>query len=64
MHTTAPHQASTVRVFAQQLSSTRRGARLARLLVAERLTAWQVSPSVSERAVQITAELAANAGAP
>ncbi|WP_063991931.1 ATP-binding protein [Streptomyces sp. Root66D1] len=61
MYATTPHQHSIVRTFAQQLSSTRRGARLARLLVAERLTAWEVSPSVAERAVQITAELAANA---
>lgn len=61
MHTITPHQAANVRVFAQRLSSTRRGARLARLLVAERLTAWEVSPSVAERAVWISAELAANA---
>ncbi|MYR58936.1 ATP-binding protein [Streptomyces sp. SID625] len=61
MHTTSPHQPRTAGAFAQQLSSTPRGARRARLLVAERLTAWKVSPGVAERAVQITAELAANA---
>ncbi|WP_373302035.1 MULTISPECIES: ATP-binding protein [Streptomyces] len=61
MYTITPHQPAAVRVFAQRLSATRRGARLARLLVAERLTAWEVSPSVAERAAQITAELAANA---
>jgi anti-sigma regulatory factor (Ser/Thr protein kinase) len=48
-------------MFAQLLSSTRRGARLARLLAAERLRAWPVSPGVTERAEQIVAELAANA---
>jgi len=45
----------------QRLSSTRRGARLARLPTVERLQAWQVSPSVTQRAEQIVAELAANA---
>ncbi|MDT9689817.1 ATP-binding protein [Streptomyces sp. P9(2023)] len=61
MHTTTPHQLTAVRAFTQRLSSTRRGARLARLLVAERLTAWEVSPGVAERTEQIVAELAANA---
>ncbi|MFF0425548.1 ATP-binding protein [Streptomyces sp. NPDC004520] len=61
MHTITPHQPVTVRTFAQQLSSTRRGARLARLLVMERLTAWEVSLSVADRAERIVAELAANA---
>lgn len=61
MYTITPHQPVIVRTFAQRLSSTRRGARLARLLVMERLTAWGVSPSVAERAEQIVAELAANA---
>ncbi|MFE1438654.1 ATP-binding protein [Streptomyces sp. NPDC058739] len=61
MNTPTPQLCSTVRTFAQQLSSTRRGARLARLLAAERLTAWQVSPRVIERAEHVVAELAANA---
>ncbi|WP_307808397.1 ATP-binding protein [Streptomyces oryzae] len=43
------------------LSSTRRGARLARLLAAGELRAWQLPPSVAERAERIVAELAANA---
>ncbi|WP_324788929.1 ATP-binding protein [Streptomyces sp. H51] len=61
MSTTAPQFTATVRTFAQLLSSTRRGARLARLLAAEQLRAWEVSPGVTERAEQIIAELAANA---
>ncbi|WP_432087422.1 hypothetical protein [Streptomyces sp. bgisy095] len=55
MYTTRPHQLCTVRKLAQRLSSARQGARLARLLVAERLTAWEMSPGVAERVVQITA---------
>jgi anti-sigma regulatory factor (Ser/Thr protein kinase) len=47
--------------FSQLLSSTRRGARLARLLAVEALRAWDVPPAVLERAEQIVAELAANA---
>lgn len=47
--------------FSQLLSSTRRGARLARLLAAGELRAWGVSPSVIDRAEHIVAELAANA---
>jgi anti-sigma regulatory factor (Ser/Thr protein kinase) len=48
-------------MFARLLPSTRRGARLARLLAAEQLRAWPVVPDVTERAEQIVAELAANA---
>ncbi|WP_077800126.1 ATP-binding protein [Streptomyces sp. JHA26] len=47
----APH-------FAVQLSSTRRGARLARLLAERQLADWGVP---SGEAVQVVAELAANA---
>lgn len=61
MNVSTPHSSATVRTFAQQLSSTRRGARLARLLAAAEFHAWQVPPSVAERAEQIVAELAANA---
>ncbi|MFE4409278.1 hypothetical protein [Streptomyces sp. NPDC056821] len=61
MNVTTPHTSTAVRTFAQQLSSTRRGARLARLLAAAELRAWQVSPSVVEHAEQIVAELSANA---
>ncbi|MER5514538.1 ATP-binding protein [Streptomyces sp. NPDC002763] len=61
MNARTPQIPVTVHTFAQRLSSTRRGARLARLLAVERLQAWQVSPAVTERAGQIVAELAANA---
>lgn len=61
MNTSTPQLGATVRTFAQRLSSTRRGARLSRLLAVEQLTAWQVSPRVIERAEHIVAELAANA---
>ncbi|GAA2659046.1 ATP-binding protein [Streptomyces vastus] len=61
MNATAPQLTSSVRTFAQRLSSTRRGARLARLLAAEELRTWPASPTVTERAEQIIAELAANA---
>ncbi|MFF5471904.1 ATP-binding protein [Streptomyces achromogenes] len=47
--------------FSQLLSSTRRGARLARLLAVGELHAWGLSPNVIERAEHIVAELAANA---
>ncbi|MFD3309441.1 ATP-binding protein [Streptomyces sp. NPDC058694] len=61
MSAPTPQATAVVRTFAQRLSSTRRGARLARLLAVERLQAWQVSPAVTERAEQVVAELAANA---
>ncbi|MEE1831997.1 ATP-binding protein [Streptomyces sp. SP17KL33] len=61
MNATTPQLTATAHTFTQWLSSTRRGARLARLLAVERLTAWQVSPGVTERAEQVVAELAANA---
>ncbi|WP_316755406.1 ATP-binding protein [Streptomyces herbicida] len=61
MNVSSPHSPTAVRTFAQQLSSTRRGARLARLLAVAEFQAWQVPPSVAERAEQIVAELAANA---
>jgi anti-sigma regulatory factor (Ser/Thr protein kinase) len=50
-----------VRPFVQLFSSTRHGARLARLLAAEQLRTWSVPPDVAERAELVTAELAANA---
>ncbi|PRH79084.1 hypothetical protein C6N75_11410 [Streptomyces solincola] len=49
----------TVRTFAQRFSSTRRGARLARLLAAQQLTQWGVVST--EGATLVVAELAANA---
>jgi anti-sigma regulatory factor (Ser/Thr protein kinase) len=61
MNVSTPHSPTTVRTFVQQLSSTRRGARLARLLAVAEFQTWQVPPSVAERAEHIVAELAANA---
>ncbi|MFI2426221.1 ATP-binding protein [Streptomyces sp. NPDC018955] len=61
MSTTTPQLPAAVRTFTQQSSSTRRGARLARLLIYEQLRTWQVSPGVTDRAEQIVAEPAANA---
>ncbi|HET6635746.1 MAG TPA: ATP-binding protein [Streptomyces sp.] len=43
------------------LSSTRRGARLARLLAADQLRTWELPEDVIERAEHVVAELAANA---
>ncbi|WP_155058465.1 ATP-binding protein [Streptomyces blattellae] len=61
MSATFPQPPGTVATFAQLLSSTRRGARLARLLATTQLCAWSLSPDVTERAEQIVAELAVNA---
>lgn len=61
MNATTPQPTPTVHTFTQLLSSTRRGARLARPLAAEQLRAWPMSPGVTERAEQIVGELAANA---
>ncbi|MFB7241047.1 ATPase [Streptomyces populi] len=61
MNAATPQFTDTVGTFAQQLSSTRRGARLARLLAMERLTAWEMPPGVVERAEHVVAELASNA---
>ena len=49
--------------FAQRLSATRRGARLARHLAVHRLDAWGISygSELSDSAALIVAELAANA---
>lgn len=49
--------------FAQRLSSTRRGARLARRLATHQLEAWGIphGSDLSDAAAHITAELAANA---
>ncbi|MEU3919167.1 ATP-binding protein [Streptomyces sp. NPDC029004] len=48
----------TVRQFSVQLSATRRGARLARLLATEQLRSWGLP---FETAAQVVAELASNA---
>ncbi|MFF8282027.1 ATP-binding protein [Streptomyces albus] len=47
--------------FAQLLSSTRRGARLARLLSVTQLQEWGAPQNITERAELVVAELAANA---
>jgi anti-sigma regulatory factor (Ser/Thr protein kinase) len=49
-----------VRQFGIQLSATRRGARLARLLAVEQLRSWELT-AVAEAAAQVVAELTANA---
>ncbi|WP_412566794.1 ATP-binding protein [Streptomyces europaeiscabiei] len=61
MNATTHQLTATVHTFAPLLSSSRRSVRLARLLAVEQLRTWPVSPSVTERAEQIVAELAANA---
>ncbi|WP_407549371.1 ATP-binding protein [Streptomyces sp. Pv4-95] len=61
MNRTAPQLTPSTRTFRQQLSSTRRGARLARLLAVIELHAWGLPPDVTERAELVVAELAANA---
>jgi anti-sigma regulatory factor (Ser/Thr protein kinase) len=61
MDSVAPHLSATVDTFTQQLSATRRGARLGRLLAAERLRAWEVPWTVADRGEQVVAELVANA---
>lgn len=61
MNAATPQLPTAVRTFTQQLSSTRRGARLARLLTYEQLHTWQTSPDVTDRVEQIVAELAGNA---
>jgi anti-sigma regulatory factor (Ser/Thr protein kinase) len=59
-HSTSQLVPST-RTFRQQLSSTRRGARLARLLAVTELHTWDLPPDITERAELVVAELAANA---
>ncbi|GAA3374350.1 ATP-binding protein [Streptomyces sannanensis] len=57
-----PAQLDThTRHFTVHLSPTPRGARLARLLAAERLHAWDLPYGVAETATHLVAELAANA---
>ncbi|QKV91687.1 ATP-binding protein [Streptomyces sp. NA02950] len=58
----APATVRTItRTFTRRLSSTRRGVRLARLLVVRRLDAWECPSELSGDAAAIVAELAANA---
>lgn len=58
MNSEIPHAVAEVRQFSVQLSATRRGARLARLLATEQLRSWGLR---FETAAQVVAELAANA---
>ncbi|WP_328664910.1 ATP-binding protein [Streptomyces sp. NBC_00328] len=59
-HATSQVGAPT-RTFTQLLSSTRRGARLARLLTVTELRLWGAPQDLTERAEHVVAELAANA---
>lgn len=61
MTSTSPQSPAVLSGLSQLLSSTRRGARLARLLAAQELRTWGLPPHVIERAEHIVAELAANA---
>lgn len=58
-----PEPPLTARVFAQRVSSTPRGARLARHLALHRLDAWGIpyGSALSDKAALLVAELAANA---
>src|SRR5690606_41299679 len=56
-----PPIGAPVGAFAQLLSSTRRGARLARRLAVAELRSWGVSQALMERAELVVAELTANA---
>ncbi|MET7850769.1 ATP-binding protein [Streptomyces avermitilis] len=56
-----PQVGAPTRTFTQLLSSTRRGARLARLLTVTELRLWGAPQDLTERAESVVAELAANA---
>ncbi|GGV86945.1 ATP-binding protein [Streptomyces gelaticus] len=61
MNQPLPQLAVSQHVFTQLLSSTRRGARLARLLGVTQLRSWGAPQDLTERAEIVVAELAANA---
>ncbi|MFH9083797.1 ATP-binding protein [Streptomyces sp. NPDC017673] len=61
MNHATPHVGVPVGTFTQLLSSTRRGARLARLLAVTALRSWGAPEDLTERAELVVAELAANA---
>ncbi|MDQ0716935.1 anti-sigma regulatory factor (Ser/Thr protein kinase) [Streptomyces luteogriseus] len=61
MNQPAPQLATPTRTFTQLLSSTRRGARLARLLAVTQLRSWGAGENLTESAETVVAELAANA---
>lgn len=61
MNHATPHVGAPIGTFTQLLSSTRRGARLARLLAVTELRSRGASQELTERAELVVAELAANA---
>lgn len=61
MNQLVPQLSATAQTFTQLLSSTRRGARLARLLSVTQLSSWGAPQELTERAEVVVAELAANA---
>ncbi|MFJ9426533.1 ATP-binding protein [Streptomyces sp. NPDC101249] len=61
MNQPPPQLTTPSHTFAQFLSPTRRGARLARLLAVSQLRSWNAPPDLTERAEIVVAELAANA---
>ncbi|MET8214298.1 ATP-binding protein [Streptomyces hirsutus] len=61
MNHAIPRVGTSTATFTQLLSSTRRGARLARLLAVTELHTWGVPQDLTERAELVVAELAANA---
>lgn len=61
MNHALPQVGRPTRTFTQLLSSTRRGARLARLLAVAELRTWGAPQDLTERAELVVAELAANA---
>ncbi|MZE80054.1 ATP-binding protein [Streptomyces xinghaiensis] len=61
MNHALPHVTSLTCTFTQLLSSTRRGARLARLLAVNELRSWGAPQDLTERAEIVVAELAGNA---
>ncbi|MGW0136176.1 ATP-binding protein [Streptomyces sp. NPDC003299] len=61
MNHATSHVGAPAGTFTQLLSSTRRGARLARLLTVTELRSWGAPDDLTERAELVVAELAANA---
>ncbi|WP_101256186.1 ATP-binding protein [Streptomyces barkulensis] len=61
MNRATPQAGEALAAFTQLLSSTRRGARLARLLTVTEMLSWEVPQDLAERAELVVAELAANA---
>jgi len=61
MNHVSPQVSAPTGTFTQLLSSTRRGARLARLLGVTELRYWGAPKDLTERAEIVVAELAANA---